>query len=248
MSYDDGRIEDRRLVEIFNKYGIKATFHLNSSKLDGEKFISLEEIGELFKGHEVSCHMYTHPFPNYIPESSVSEELRLDKATLENACGYVVRGMSYPYGDCSDRVAEILRNGGMEYSRTIKSTGYFDIPKNLMMWNPTCHHKDNIIERAERFFRPSKYKRLELFYVWGHSYEFTQDNNWNVIEEFCEKMSNNESVWYATNVEIADYINALKATRFSQELNMAYNPSALDVWFNVNGESVCVPSGKTVKF
>ena len=30
MSYDDGQIHDRRLIEIFNKYGIKGTFHLNS--------------------------------------------------------------------------------------------------------------------------------------------------------------------------------------------------------------------------
>ena len=30
LSYDDGKIEDRRLVKIFNQYHIKATFNLNS--------------------------------------------------------------------------------------------------------------------------------------------------------------------------------------------------------------------------
>ena len=30
MSYDDGKIDDYRLVSIFNKNGIKGTFHLNS--------------------------------------------------------------------------------------------------------------------------------------------------------------------------------------------------------------------------
>ena len=30
MSYDDGREEDYRLVEMFNKYGIKGTFNLNA--------------------------------------------------------------------------------------------------------------------------------------------------------------------------------------------------------------------------
>ena len=29
MSYDDGRLEDRRLVELFNRYGIRGTFNLN---------------------------------------------------------------------------------------------------------------------------------------------------------------------------------------------------------------------------
>ena len=28
-----------------------------------------------------------------------------------------------------------------------------------------------------------------LLYIWGHSYEFDNDNNWNVIEEFAEKGS-----------------------------------------------------------
>ena len=27
MSYDDGKLADRRLVSIFNHYGIKGTFH-----------------------------------------------------------------------------------------------------------------------------------------------------------------------------------------------------------------------------
>ena len=28
LSYDDGRIQDRKLVEIFNRYGLRATFNL----------------------------------------------------------------------------------------------------------------------------------------------------------------------------------------------------------------------------
>ena len=30
FSYDDGIYQDERLVEIFNKYGMKATFNLNT--------------------------------------------------------------------------------------------------------------------------------------------------------------------------------------------------------------------------
>ena len=35
FSYDDAQHYDRELVPIFNKYGMKATFHLNSGTLDG---------------------------------------------------------------------------------------------------------------------------------------------------------------------------------------------------------------------
>lgn len=38
FSYDDGVTQDRRLVELFNRYGVKGTFNLNSELLgrDGE--------------------------------------------------------------------------------------------------------------------------------------------------------------------------------------------------------------------
>ena len=35
MSYDDGKHEDRRLVALFNQYGIKGTFNVNSG-LEGD--------------------------------------------------------------------------------------------------------------------------------------------------------------------------------------------------------------------
>ena len=44
FSYDDGNIADKRLVSIFNNYGLKATFHLNSGMLDGKGFIKKKEI------------------------------------------------------------------------------------------------------------------------------------------------------------------------------------------------------------
>ena len=36
MSYDDGKLQDKRLIGIFNKYGIKATFNLNYGQV-GER-------------------------------------------------------------------------------------------------------------------------------------------------------------------------------------------------------------------
>ncbi|MBR6729243.1 MAG: polysaccharide deacetylase family protein, partial [Clostridia bacterium] len=65
LSYDDGSVHDRRLVEIMNRYGIRGTFHLNSGRMAGEKdgwdkIISKEEIPALYKNHEVSCHGVYH--------------------------------------------------------------------------------------------------------------------------------------------------------------------------------------------
>lgn len=36
MSYDDGKIQDERLIGIFNKYGIKGTFNVNYDLMERE--------------------------------------------------------------------------------------------------------------------------------------------------------------------------------------------------------------------
>ena len=57
MSFDDGRLEDRRLVDIFNRHGIKGTFHVNSA-IHEEKRIPVTEYRRLYEGHEAVS--YTH--------------------------------------------------------------------------------------------------------------------------------------------------------------------------------------------
>ena len=43
FSYDDGKIEDRRLVKLFNKFNLKATFNLNTGIIDPAIRIPQEE-------------------------------------------------------------------------------------------------------------------------------------------------------------------------------------------------------------
>mgnify|MGYP000413655474 FL=1 len=95
MSYDDGKLEDRRLVSIFNKYGIKGTFHLNSG-LEMDTRIPTSEYQELYKGHEVSCHTLTHPTIARCPMEQVVSQVLDDRKNLEAIMGYPVRGLSYP--------------------------------------------------------------------------------------------------------------------------------------------------------
>ena len=245
MSYDDGREHDRRLIEIFNRYGIKGTFHLNAYSVEKEGFIPGSEYRTLYAGHEVSSHMATHPYPVDLPASNVVKQVIDDRVALEQASGQIVRGMSYPFGNYNDSVIASCRAAGMEYARTCVSTGKFAVPEDFMRWHPTCHHKESIIDRIEPFLTNNRFSRMKIFYVWGHSYEFG-DDKWDLIESFCDKIGGRDDVWYATNIEIVDYINAVRGLRFSSELTMVYNPSALDVWFLYQGDTVCVGAGQTM--
>ncbi|MEI3153536.1 MAG: polysaccharide deacetylase family protein [Eubacteriales bacterium] len=83
FSYDDGDKADRRLVEIFNNYGMKATFNLIPSRFDGETVVSSGEVSSLYAGHEIACHTYSHPHLERLPLTGQVREISLCRAALE---------------------------------------------------------------------------------------------------------------------------------------------------------------------
>lgn len=246
MSYDDGRIEDRKLVEIFNKYGIRGTFNLNSGMFGNLKYIEAAEVAGLYTGHEVAVHTVNHLFLENLPVKSLHDEILKDREALEELVGYPVRGMSYPYGTYSDDVIAGLPYLGIEYSRTVISHEKFSIPDDFLKWDSSCRHAKNLMTTAQRFLEYERKGFKGLLYVWGHSYEFEDDGNWDLMESFCRYIGNNEKIWYATNIEVADYIKALKNLKISVSGNIIYNPSAISVWISVNDTVVKIDGGKTI--
>ncbi|PJI07567.1 MULTISPECIES: polysaccharide deacetylase family protein [Clostridium] len=255
LSYDDGITQDMRLVKIFNKYNLKATFNLNSG-LQNElgsfmlndlliKRMNIECILELYKGHEIAIHGLTHLSLTDIPRELMLKEIIEDKKNHEALFKYPVRGMAYPYGTYNKEVLEVLKGLGIEYSRTVNNNENFSLPIDPLEWNPTCHHSNpNLMKIAKRFV-DGDFFELGLFYLWGHSYEFDLDSNWKVIEELCEYISGKDDIWYATNIEIIDYIAAWNRLRFSSDCTFVYNPSAISVWINFNEIPIEINPGET---
>ena len=243
FSYDDGNIADRRLVEVFNKYKVKGTFHLNSGTLGhNANVLAPDEVAALFQGHEISCHSVTHPFLERISRTEVLREMLDDRMALEKLAGYPVRGMSYPFGTYSQEVIDILKSLDIVYARTVQSTGGFGFNDNFLEWHPTCHHKDKLLERGTQF-KTGNFS-FALFYVWGHSYEFDREKNWDLIETFCAKMADDATIWYATNIDIYDYVTALKRLEFSADSTLVKNPNGIPLWLNVNGATVQLLPGE----
>lgn len=247
FSYDDGVLQDRRLVALLNTFGLKGTFHLNSGRTGG--CVCGDEIRTLYAGHEVAVHSVTHPSLAFVPRTVMMNEVWEDRRNLEAIVGYPVTGMSYPNGSTGPEVVDVLRACGIVYSRTTLSTRQFNFPEEFLLWHPTCHHREalglvTMFKEAKRKDRPT------LFYVWGHSYEFDRnqpDNNWEMMEQFCAAVARDEAVWYATNIELYRYREALKSLEFSVDGALVRNPSALDVWLTAEGRPVRVPGGGLVR-
>ncbi len=257
FSYDDCEVGDRRLVALFNKHGLKGTFHLNDGKFDTGNYISASEVRDLYKGHEVACHGVMHKHPAIMSTTEATLEFGDNRRRLEELTGYIVRGLSYAYGEYSDDIIGVARACGLVYSRTVSSTYGFSIPADFMKWNPTMWHGDaRLNEFIEQFLDLPDYFELPLLYIWGHSFEFDRNDNWEIIENAAEKLAGHDDTWYATNIEIYDYISAVRSLVYSADGHSVYNPSALTVWARLRTaspssggvEDIVIGPGQTVKF
>lgn len=264
FSYDDGIPQDKRLAGLFDRYGMKCTFNFNSSKMVRQQF-SKEEIKEYFlsKGHEVAVHGAFHRANgNLRPIEGIRDVLDC-RLELEEKCESIIRGMAYPDSGITQmgnfttyqQIKQYLQELDIAYARTLGGdNNQFKLPEDFYAWMPTAHHNNPLLmQYIDEFLNldisPKVYhaKRIpRLLYIWGHSYEFDLKNNWERMEEICEKLANRDDIWYATNIEIHDYVEAYKSLRYSANGQMVYNPTLYTIWFDVDGKLYCIKPGETL--
>ena len=265
FSYDDGVPQDQRLAALFDKYGMKATFNFNCEC--NRKFnFTKEQIKELFlsKGHEIAVHGAFHRANgNLRPIEGIRDVLDC-RLELEAKCDQIIRGMAYPdtgitqmgnFGNY-EQIKNYLTELDIAYARTLGGdNNSFLVPQDFHAWMPTAHHDNpNIMKYIDEFLNldisPKAYhaKRIpRLFYIWGHSYEFDRNDNWGHIEAICQKFAGNEELWFATNIEIYDYVQAYKSLRYSADGHTVYNPTLLTIWLDADGKPYCIQSGETIR-
>ena len=219
FSYDDGVTQDIRLIEIFDRYGLKATFNLNSELLGREGELiregvkvnhtknKPEDVKKIYKNHEVAAHTLTHPILTKLPDSEIIRQVEEDRKNLEKLTDKPVVGMAYPGGgvNFNEHVANVIReNTGIKYARTTVSSYNFDLQTDLYVFNPTVYHHaewDKMIELGERFVA-MKTETPKIMYIFGHAYEFDINDSWDRFEDFCRMVGGRDDIFYGTNAEI----------------------------------------------
>ena len=268
FSYDDGCRADIRLSQLFNKYNLKATFNLNGDllgKSETDWHLTPQEIKEhlIDKGHEIAVHGSQHKANGNVRQIEGIHDVLSCRLTLEKEFDVIVRGMAYPdsgirhfhnnvtYKD----IAAYLKSLDIAYARTLgKVNDSFYYPEDWYCWMPTAHHNDeavfDLIEKFTSFKMADTWLACHLpkvFYLWGHAYEFDDKNNWDRMEEICEKLANKDDTWYATNIEIYDYVQAYNSLIFSADSNKIYNPTLQKIWLEIDGVDYSIEPGETLK-
>ena len=261
LSYDDGVEQDMRMCELMKKYGIAGTFNISTGNYspEGKRFepgrvhrpMTQRQSLETYKDEplfEVATHALHHAWLPDIPLSEAVHEIIEDRRNIESQYGTICRGHAYPYGKYSENIINVLKSCGIAYARTTVSTHKFSLPENWRILNPTCHHKHPRLTELTDNFRNETPKLSPLFfYLWGHTFEFESDNNWEIIERFFEKTGGNSDIWYATNIEVYDYDQAFNSLIFSADGKNVFNPTCTDVWISLNSKSTCkIPKGEAV--
>ena len=260
MSYDDGVGTDLCLMDIMREYGLKGTFNLNSRFFATEDLdvahnptgrLSLAQVRDCYRDFEVATHGADHPFYRDLPSSAAVYDIVKDRENLENIFGRIIRGHAYPNGAYTAETMEAFRLSGILYARATGSTHSFRIPDNFLDYHPSAHHDDADIDRLmEDFFTEPRYLcEPRLFCLWGHSYEFENNGNWDRIRHIAATVGGKDNVYYAGMEEIFSYIAAYRALVFSMDSNKIHNPTATPIWLELTASGqncICLGPGETV--
>ena len=267
LSYDDARKSDIRFSDMLEKYGLKCTFNIHGSAMrTPENNLTYDEMRKyiLDRGHEIAVHGYYHRASGTLRPIEGIRDVLENRIELEREFDMIIRGMAYPDSGISnfvnpdytyEKVKNYLTELDIAYARTLGQDNWrFALPDDWHAWMPTAHHDNpNVlswidtflsIDLSENMYVASR--RSRLFYLWGHSFEFDNKNNWEHGEEICKKLGGHDDIWYATNIEIYEYVQAYNSLIYSADNTKVYNPTLKTVWFDIDKKLYEIKPGETI--
>ncbi len=231
FSYDEGARQDYRLSALFRRYGLTATFFLDSSTLDRVERLELDgfsvpchrvrrhEMRDLYAPFEVATLPRRHGNLTaghgdltVLPDETLRREIREDRLALERLIRRPVTGFAYTGTAGDDRLAAILRDSGIRYARTRHSSYSLDPPENIWAWDPTCHDHDPRLPSLLEEFWQSDSSQLRVLSLWGRSFELDKDDTdrWGELDRLLATLAGHPAVWNPTNAELCAYITAAR--------------------------------------
>lgn len=197
--WDDGVLDDIRLIEILRKHGAKASFNLNLGTQPAQRKASWrfrdikdvwklgkDELRDVYQGFTIANHSAKHlNLPKVSPEEA-REDIRVGRDLLEQFFGCPVTGFVYPGGGFSDEVEAMVAEAGHIYARTTKNVACSFPPERPMALHSNCHFAAG--DFWDRFAR-AKAEKHPVFYFWGHSYEMITDAEWAAMDAKIARLS-----------------------------------------------------------
>ncbi|MCR5349277.1 MAG: polysaccharide deacetylase family protein [Bacilli bacterium] len=199
FAIDDGTVFDKNVIAIFNKYGIKATFNLNSGLQDFVWFkdwlevrrLRLEENKDIYDGHEVASHSLTHPFLTSLSDEGIYREVKEDIDNLRNIFQRDITSFSFPFDGFDERSIGIIKNLGITHIILPAIDDSFRRPADTYHIKVTSWDIDDALVKAKRFIEDDQ---AEMFVYLSHSYDYEYAGNYDKLEKLCQIVSGNQDI------------------------------------------------------
>lgn len=244
LTYDDGVLQDVRMVLLLNRYGLKGTFNLNSLLMEREFVWYHEKIGavrrlplsvaaHLYEGHEVASHSCTHPDLQGMSREGLLYELGHDKYLLEQLVQQPVLGFGVPFDYYDDTVADCARQLGFRYARGSEETHSYAPNGDAFHQNAGMFHLSEGLDTFVDGFLQTD-EELASCIIVGHSYDLDAEHLWEAMEALFAKVSVDGSVLSMTHLEYVEYLQAMEQAEIVGD--KIINRSNRPLWFEVDGK------------
>jgi len=124
ITFDDGFKDNIEAAELLKKHGMKATFFVTVSYINGDvrkswsggrprEYMEWADVAMLKDmGFEIGSHMVHHTDLAALSDEDMASELTRSKETISQRAGTAVKVFSYPYGGINKKVIEKAAGAG----------------------------------------------------------------------------------------------------------------------------------------
>lgn len=212
FSIDDGTIYDQIVANIFDEFGIHATFNLNSGLQNFVWYkndrpverLNLTNYKDIYALHEVSSHSLSHFHLTECPDDVISREVNEDIYNLEEIFQRKVTTFAFPFQDFDDRCINVIRqNPNITAIRVSELDRSFKMPVDQFHIKITSWNIDEALGLVNNFIQD---ENAELFVFVGHAYDFEFDSSYEKLIQLCQIVTSNNDIKCITMNELSQII------------------------------------------
>jgi peptidoglycan/xylan/chitin deacetylase (PgdA/CDA1 family) len=135
LTFDDGfRDVFEHALPVMTRHGFRAIVFLVSGCIGGtnewqqragdiaEPMMDEAQVRDwLSAGQRIGSHTVTHPWLTHLSPEAAREEIASSRKALQDRFGVAVEHFCYPYGDCNERVRDLVAEAGYDTACTTKT-------------------------------------------------------------------------------------------------------------------------------
>ncbi len=216
-SWDDGHPLDLKLADLLDRHGCKGTFYVPCANRQGRSVLSVSELRDLSRAHEIGGHTLDHCYLDGVGEAEARRQIVDGKQQLEDWLGRPVPGFAYPGGKHNRQIRTAVRAAGFSYARTVECFSLqlyddpFRMPTTAQFYrHPIAASLRNLVSRGSWFSRLPVFMTVSrggdlntrilrllefgcrnggLLHLWGHSWEVDGLGNWRVLDAVLARVA-----------------------------------------------------------